>query len=119
MKLLLSGFAAALTLLAATGARADSIVYAPAFAPAYAYVPTYTYAPGTVAIERAPAYAYVAPAPIVRERRVIITAPQRTVVRRAYRTVDVDAYAYAPDAVTTTYTAPGCIIDAFGFERCH
>ena len=110
---LLTGTAAALSLLGAATAQAEMV-----------------YVDGPPVVETAPGYVYDAPAPVVVPnydtgyrvvpRDYVVVAPQpgyvveRPVPRETYRVAPRDE-----GVVTTGYTSTRtCMVDAFGFERC-
>ena len=126
MRLGLLGCAAALTLLGAATAQAETIyIDGPGYVttdPGYGYVvPGYGYA------ATAPGYGYAAP---FETRRYIVTEPAPTVlaeppssyvvVRRPAAVVRPPAAVVPrPSGIVTTGYSSGCVVDINGFERCY
>ena len=137
----LTGIAATLSLLGATGAGAETIyVTDPSYvepAPGYVYVaPAPVAAPRYIVTESgqvvmaapqryvvvAPQSTYVAPQPTYVLPQATYVTPQPTYVAPRYGYGSEPAYSYSPNAsgvVSATYVEPRCTIDSFGIERCY
>jgi hypothetical protein len=109
---------AALLLLGASGARAETVYVADPYitpAPAYIYAaPTYTYSvPGPLPFSRFVVTEY---APVVGERPAVVAPPPAAAINPA----PVAAAPSASEMVTTGYsTVRSCFTDLVGVERCY